>query len=130
MNEIRMIKNEFYYLELLDFKVFEKKTNLYYEVRYNKKSYSIIIDYDLRTHAFEVNIYNDSLCETKSLLSLISELDATEFNNLIENVYHKAEDDWTFSRNHFLEIVHNYAKLLIKQHRLLEIITTETIPDP
>ena len=115
MNEIKLMKEAFNFLEKDGYAVSTTKSNIEYCVTYSKFDKQIALSYDLRQHRFDVGIRdvkgsNDYLPLLEMNIGNITQ--KKELIDMLNALYHEIEADWTISRKHFCEIVNAYAKFV------------------
>lgn len=126
MNEIKIIKKSFDFLLNRGFVSTYTKNNLEYCVIYSSSKARIFLDYDLRTHRFEVDICiiskNNSNGSYMSILDMNigNEYNKKETMQRINSVYKDAQKDWILSKEHFRSIVEIYAQFLKQNIDLIE----------
>lgn len=123
MNEIKLIKDAFGFLQKNGFSLECTKSNMEYGLIYSCATVNIILDYDLRLHRFDVGISNPKQTTYIPLLeaNIRSELYRKDFLQKINAVYIDAKNDWTITETHFRTIVELYAEFT--RENLKEIIT-------
>lgn len=118
MNEIKLMKEAFNFLEKEGYVVSTTKSNIEYCVTYSKFGKQIVLSYDLRQHRFDVGIRDNK--GSNDYLPLL-EMDVgnttqkKELIDVLNALYREIEADRTISRKHFCEIVSAYAEF-VKKH--------------
>ena len=115
MNEIRLMKAAFNFLEKDGYAVSTTKNNIEYGVTYSKFDKQIALSYDLRQHRFDVGIRdikgsNDYLPLLE--MNIGNKTQKKELIDMLNTLYHEIDTDWTISKKHFCEIVNAYAEFV------------------
>ena len=116
MNEIKLMEDAFNFLLEKGFIPTSTKSNLEYCIIYSSSNLNIILNYDLRTHQFDIGIVI-SKNKHESYIPLFevrisNEIYKQQTLNKIKSVYLSAQKDWTISKKHFCAIIDLYSEFL------------------
>ena len=129
MNEIELIKKAFKFLLDKGFDLTCYKNNYEYCVTYSCAKLEIVLDYDLRTHQFEVGLMNIAKRDKNAYLSImemdtLDEYSRNEVIKKIMTIYDNEERKWFFSKKSLNKIINIYAEFIKQNIEVLESLAT------
>lgn len=125
MNEIALMKKAFKFLLDRGFCLTQYKNNFEYCVVYHSTKIEIVLDYDLRTHRFDVGLMNIANGAKNTYLSVmeVNALDERGRNEVVKkitSIYDEEERKWFFSKKSLSKIINIYAEFLKQNIDALE----------